>query len=395
MDAVLYDTTLEPQAVKLLELDGEAGRVVYVDAQGGRVEAGLDAVVRLRFAVREDTADPARPVLMTTDGQRAVGRAGQRLRPVLNDPESVAWRDVDDIGITGVSLDDLAWVTFDGAAGPASTPEDDVLLLANGEQLVGFVDALAVDAVHFVIGDAADPLPIAPARVSGLWMSNPNSAETKPGVYATMRSGSRVHCLLSELAFSDDGPSIGLAPTLQKDGPDGAFGPTYTRVLLGDAGEPLPVMPAVRQLDFGVAGRRLVPLSSLPMAMEEGGAFFGVPSQPLRLADGAVALHAPVAVSFALPEGARRLVATVALAIGEDIPVARHAWAGCEVVVRCGDEELARVSIDAEQPEHRLNLALPAAAGSAGLTVTVEEGVNGPILDRIELRDAEVLVVGG
>ncbi|MFI4860762.1 MAG: hypothetical protein ACIAXF_08795 [Phycisphaerales bacterium JB063] len=399
-DAVLFDLSLEPEQVVVVELDTAGQRVVYYDAQGDRAEAGFDEVLRLVFPSATADVDRALPVLATTDGQRIVGRAGQLLRPALGDEESVGWRAVDALPGIAVSLDDLAWVVLDPSVAPPSAPtEDDVLVLGNGEQLSGFIDTLGLNAIGFEPAYADAPLMIPPARVNALIMSNQWSAPEGPSVFATLASGSRWRCELGSVEVAGVGAVVGLRSPLADvgEGDEPAFSPVHLGVSTSTPDE-TDGWPVVTRLDFQVGGHRLVPLSSLAMQELETAEPFGVPVLTRRTADGALAMHAPATVSFELPARATRLSATVALALGDDVPEARRAWAGCVVVVAMGEVELARVTIDHEQSEQRVNVALPepASPGRArALTVTIEEGVNGPILDRIELRDAEVLVVGG
>lgn len=398
VEAVLYDTSLSAQPIVLLELDGAGERLVYYDAAGERVSVGFDAIVRLTFP-SSSAVDTALPVLATVDGQRIVGRPGQRLRPAGDDAESVAWRGIDGLEMFAVSLDDLAWVVCDaGIEPPAAPPADDVLVLATGERLSGFVDALGVDATRFVIGDAVDPVAIAPGRVSALIMSNAWSPPEGAGIVATFASGSRLRCALGAVDVEGVGRVAGLRAALHGDLEDTTR--PLAPVRLGDeepAASGAPAWPVVTQLDFQVGPHRLVALASLAMTEVEQAQPFGVPVPARLTPSGAVALHAGGAVSFDLPTDATRFAASITLAIGDDIPQERHAWAGCVVVVSVGETELARETIDADHPTAGINLALPEAArfGAARtLTVRVEEGVNGPILDRIELRSAEVLVSG-
>lgn len=389
VEAVLYDASMEPTPIVLIELDSETQRVVYLDAVGARHEAGFADVLRLTFRTEHDTAAARGPAMGLTDGQVIVGHAGQGLVGVAGQTDVLRWRDADGMRAVEVTLDQLSWMTFTaGMPPPTRPPADDVLVLFSGERLTGFVDAVQVAGVGFVIGDAAAPVVIEPGRVAALHIANPFVADPGPAVLLTTVSGSRWRGAMGR----SDGAAVFSTPLTQPA--SGAEGlPVWQPVRLGDADHRGEGWPVVARLDLPSPGRRLVALRALPMVVVEGGAFFGVPATPEQRADGSLALHAPVTVAYDLPVSASRLVATVALELPDDIPTERHAWAGCEVVVSAGGAELARVALDAGHDEHRLNVALPASDDGSTLTVTVEEGVNGPVLDRVVLRDAEVLVV--
>ena len=390
IDAVLYDTTLSPQRITLIDLDTEAQRIVYEDTQGNSQEAAFADVLRLTFPVDAmELAEPL-PVLATTDGQRIVGRAGQMLYAAHGTDDLLGWRDADGFPALGVSLDDLAWAVFQPALAspPGAQPTDDVLMMPNGERLVGFVDVLGVKGVDFVMGDADDAIEIDTSRVAGLVMSNAMRSEVESGVWLTTRAGSRWHGTLGHIDGTLAFASPLVIPPAEAEGM-----PVWQPVRLGSADHAeQDGWPVVSRIDLPSPGRRLVALASLPMSLIEGGEVFGVEMPPGVSAQGSITLHAPVSVEFDLPRGATRLAATVALAIGEDVPIERHAWAGCEVVVRVGDAELTRVALDADHPEQPINCALPTNTRAQTLRLTVEESVNGPVLDRVELRNAELLV---
>ena len=398
VEAVLYGPTLEPVPVVLLELvgDGPDGpRVVYLDPGGVRRDVGFDQVVRLDFPVdEEDGGDTAgfRPRLATTDGQVLVGRVGEGLAPVPGRPDVLRWPDAD--GFRGVELllDDLAWAVFDpGVAPPAQPPSEDVLVLPSGERLGGFVDAIHVVGVDFVIGDVGEVVTIESDRVAGLFLANPMRVDVDPGaipgVILTTRWGSRWRGVLGRA----DGAVVLTAP-LARPAPGAGGLPVGQPVRLGSADHRAEAWPVVARLDLPAPGRRLVSLTSLPMETISGGAYLGVPAPPRLGPDGGLALHAPVTVGFDLPAKAQRLVLTAALEIGADVPAQRHAWAGCVVVVRQGGEELARAEVDAQRPVVVINTPLSPLSRPGRLSVTVEQGVNGPVLDRVVIRGAELLI---
>lgn len=389
VEALLYGPTLEPVPVVLIGVDSETQQVVYLDAEGVRHTVGFDQVVRLAFPV-EDAIDAAPgPRLATTDGQVIVGRSGQGIVGVAGETDVLRWRDADGMRAIEVTLDDLAWVTLSaGLQPPGVQPADDVLVLPTGERLVGFVDAVGVGGVAFVIGESDTSLTIEPTRIAGLMIANPMLDDPGPAMVMTTRSGSRWRGVMGR---SGGAAAFSTPMTQPVSGDEGL--PVWQPVRLGEADHPGEDWPVVTRLDLPWAGRRLVPLGSLAMEVVDGGEYFGVPAPPERRPGGAVALHAPITVAFELPADARRITMTVQLDRSDDLPAERYAWASCELVVRLAGAELARVPIDAEQDEHRLNLALPEGADAGALTVAIDEGVNGPLLDRVLLQDAEVLVL--
>ena len=74
--------------------------------------------------------------------------------------------------------------------------------------------------------------------------------------------------------------------------------------------------------------------------------------------------------------------------LDDTVPESRRPLAGCELVVYDGDKAIARHTLTPDGPAKRLNLPLT----GGGLRIVLESGVNGPVLDRVIVTDAQLLV---
>src|SRR5690606_7073652 len=117
-----------------------------------------------------------------------------------------------------------------------------------------------------------------------------------------------------------------------------------------------------------------------------GGQVFGVTWPPRTRAD-QVLLHAPMTVEYELPAGASRVAATVELAL-DDVPVHARSWADCDVTVTAQGSAPQQIHLTAAQPKATINLPID----GAGLIIQLDAGAHGPMLDRVRLVDAMVLV---
>jgi hypothetical protein len=144
----------------------------------------------------------------------------------------------------------------------------------------------------------------------------------------------------------------------------------------------------VQRVDLTAGGYRLVDLTQLPREVVDGGETFGF-AKPPRLSAGDLMLHAPVRLAIALPEGAVRFAATAVLDL-TGVPADRHDWASSQLTVQDAEQvPLAPAQqIDAAHPTARFNL--PVSAGR--LILDLDPSVNGPILDRVRLTDAVILL---
>ena len=252
---------------------------------------------------------------------------------------------------------------------------DDKLLLATGETLVGFVDAIGEKSIGFVIGDADDPIQVPMARVRGFSIANqPKPIKPEKGLARVqLRGGSSVYLRDSSLKRAAGQTPAAIQGTLVVE-------PETKAVAL-----PLNHVQFIEPMSGQVA---LQSLAEIEIMTIDGGEVFGVTMLPSISADGAIHLHAPITVGFGVPDTARRLAFTAAMDLDDTVPESRRPLAGCELVVYDGDEPIARHTLTPDGPAKRLNLPLT----GGDLRLVLESGVNGPVLDRVILTDAQLLV---
>lgn len=360
--ATLLGPDLTPQPIALRSFSPD--RIEITDAQGNDRALASDDVLRLTFADPTPTRlDDGQALATLRDGQVVIGTLvasgdNEAIRLALSAGGSV-----------DLSLDDLLSIQLQPGAAVPAVEEDDVLLLATGETLVGFVETISETTIGFVVGDADNAIPIPLERIRALAIANkPEPATPAPGkVRAHLTDGSVM--LLGQAAIAEQE----LIGTM-------TLGGKPTKVALP--------MTRVAQLELLSGKYRLSPLLQSPMQLVAGGEVFGVAMPPTPHENGGLGLHAPTTVTFELPRGASRVTMRVALDLGEDVPAARRSLAGCEVVVYDGDEAVGGAELGVDEPEH--TLTLPVRGRS--LRIELKPGVNGPVLDRVRLSDAEVLV---
>lgn len=380
-ELVGHDLQREQVAVTSLQ----NGTLSYFDSQRRLQQASVQGFVQLRaIGGREARLPASEPVAELTDGQRFVGQWGGG----SSDGESLRWRHAD-LGAVALPLDRLRVVRFrmpdDDAARQAvqtiatgPTPAQDTVALVNGDRLRGFVLELTETAVVLMpegeaggdgggaSGGEAWELPH--ERIALLRLANPD-ASPEPGRQVMMLGdGSRV--LVTGLAIGRDQVR-------------------YTSALR-EAAEPGQIdLGRLAGVDFTAHGRRLVPLADQRMQVTAGGEVFGLPAPPRTLGR-TLQFHAPVAVRFDLPDTAERFTAIAELATGDgDAPPHLPDWADFELVVHHGgDAGEKRYRLHGSQPSVEINVPIH----DATLRLEVDPGVNGPILDRLRLRDPLLLI---
>lgn len=381
-EAVLLGPDLNPQSVALASYNSNGVQLYNrVDKQ----PIPLSDVLRLTLrtptqepnAPRPNPIDDRAAIAQLVDGQALVGRLlgpgddGESIRLELHQTQREVTVPLDNL----MSLALKPNVTL--PTGDADR-EDDLLLLATGETLLGFVEAVDAEAVDFIVGDADDPIRIPLDRIDALAIANnlepaqPTDGKTLTRV--TLEDGSTLLLRDAELvpALPDEAARLTGTSTLSMSLPVVSF----------DLKEVSIIEPVIK-------GRQLLPLTSLSRRVLAGGEVFGVPMPPSDLPDHQLRLHAPIDLSFELPDGATRLAFFAALRLDESIPNRRRDMAGCILVVYDGKNELSRTTLRPDTPPTRINAPLRGET----LRLVLEPGINGPVLDRVTLFDAELLVI--
>ena len=359
--AVLVHPDLSEEPIHIIGL-GETG-LVYFDADRVQRTAPLAAFVQVRaIDGRTTQVEPQTDVAELIDGQALAGKwAGAN-----EDGSALRWKHPD-LGAVDLPLTSVSRVRLSDRPIPMPDAEvGDVVILSNGDRMTGFVESVGDQAVRITLRGADQEIELPAERLAGLSLANP-PAPASPGRYLLLLDdGSRI--ATDQLAWFDQG--LRLKPTIGGDQPE----------------LHLPAERLVR-IDAAGSGHVLRPLASAAMRLTEGGQVFGVPYPPR--ADGeTITLHAPATVRLTLPDGAKRLAATVSLDLPGALSEERRAMADCRLILRQDGVEPTVIDLSAAQPEARINL--PLIGGE--LELIAEEGEFGPILDRIALRDAVMLI---
>jgi hypothetical protein len=331
-------------------------------------DAGL-----LRLRISSDPVIPLNDkqyVARLVDGQSLVGT----LLGAGKDGESIRLAFGYEQRTVVLPLDELLSLARVGYSLPGDT-SDDTLLLATGETLVGFVDTFSEKKIGFVVGDAEDPIQIPMDRVRGFSIANKTEAikMNKGLARVKLRGGSTLYLRDAKLKRATPQTPAALEGTFILE-------PKTAPITL-----PLTDVQLIEPLSERYT---LQTLAENEMTTLEGGEVFGVAMPPTKTDNGAIRLHAPVTVGFDLPSGAERLAFTVEMDLDESIPESRRAMAGCELLVYDGDKVVGKHTLTPDGPAKRLNVPLT----GGDLRIALKPGVNGPVLDRVLITQAELLV---
>lgn len=354
--AQLVGPDLQARTVTLQSLRGAA--ISFFDADRAYQHESVSHFLQLRLINAKPTKSDE-GVLILTDGQRYRGRwlGG------ANEQQAIRWEH-ELFGEMIFDIEQIAGWQAAGEDGRVAPGSDDRVVLVNGDVMRGFVVAVSGEGVSVQIQLEGGPqtLQLGIAQVRRVDLANPAvESHTATGRTAHLIDGTQARVVA--LSIEDD------RVALQRS--------------VDDESVSMP-LGALLRVDFPSRDRALRDLAVMPMTLTGGGEVFAMPLRP-RTEGTDVLLHAPMTVTFELPKGAQRFAAEAVLDVDPHDPVA---WAGFGVIVRAGSEELARYALSANQASVDINLSV---AGATTLTLELDASFNGPVMDRLRLRDAAVL----
>ena len=311
-----------------------------------------------------------RGLLHLRDGQRIPGVLAGRPAEAA---DAVAWVQTP-VGEMQIPLDDIRLIvpSVERDPGPVDLAEGDRVVLANGDRLEGFVDTIT-DRVAVITGEGPEErrveVPI--DRVVAVRLV---SSDAEPGLVRAWFGDGLVVDAESVAAGEPaaDAADIGVELDGRRVGGD------LVPVGLGD-------LTAV-VLDT----RRIRGLAQLELARVEavGPRHHIEPPlvlEPMAAAGlGTVELRGPMSATWIVPDGATRFVAAVSM------PEVARAWGDLDLVVLDGREERLRVTVNGPHPE--LAIDVPLSAADRRLTIRLEAGRHGPVMDRVRLSLPRVLM---
>lgn len=364
MPAHLVGSDLRPQKVFIQSL-GE-GYLTYFDEDRNLQAKRVDEFLAIWLDRSQETLDDAPPMLpplgepgvvYLTDGQRLVGEiivdnpaeSGVRCRSTL-----LGSVDVD------LALDRINFVSRNLDDKPVADVVGDRLTLTNGDVVQGFVESVTTAGWRITPDGVDTPLLLPHPRVRSAQLANPIKVDTRAGYMAHVHDGSALLC--SDVSTGEK--TVALNTTIA--GPIEMF------------------VAWVQRIDLPTKVGRLAPFSNLTWRKSAGGEVFGLPVEPVT-SDQGLHLHAPVTITVDLPEGARRF-ATVAKVAATDSDAAE--WTDMAVILKLDGKEVARHKLDAKNPEASINVRL----SGLSLTIEIDPGINGPIMDRLLLEQPVILI---
>lgn len=341
--AVLVDQDLKDIPIRLIRLSG--GTLSYFDASRRLQHTPFDNFLSLRF--QRDIIVSASGIALKANGEQLAGR-----RVEVGD-ERIQWLNKW-FGRVTLSMDDIAILSFQGSVAENDKPDgNEKITLKNGDAVTGFIDLWSADGITLDRDGA--PLTIGWGQIAQVTFANP--VERTPGYWVTLNDGTLVK--LSKVGIEQERLTGTLSDGKELDVP---------------IGEVVSIDPP---------GYRLIDLAKRPRKVVSGGSAFGVKIEPGVTREGYIALHAPVRVRYSIPSGVRRFAMTARLA-----PEAKRRG---NLILRVRNEKgvLAEEHIHRDRSQVQINVV----PNGTSLTIELDDHINGPVLDRLQLISPVLLVI--
>jgi hypothetical protein len=320
----------------------------------------------------ENESSESAAMIELVDGQHLTGR----LDGPAFEGDGLRWVHPE-LGAFEFRLDTLRAIRFNRESlsasqhsATAATPDQDRVTLSNGDTLSGFILAMTRDEMVLLIEETDTEVNLPLARIAEIVFANPpvNGAASSDRV--RLVDGSTVH--VEHLAIAQD--EIVLIPSLSE----------ATQNIAMDTA-------ALDRVDFAGSRYRLIPLLDQPMLDATPADVFGL-KIPAEIRGQTLHAHAPCVLTFALPEGVTRFGATARIDYPSDASARQRAAAEFSITINTGPgtESLGTFELSHEQPKLFINVKLDGQADQ--LTLELDDGAFGPILDRLRLEDAVLLI---
>lgn len=311
----------------------------------------------------------SRAVLALATGEKVPGVA---VWPEMSS-ESFGWRS-ELLGQFAVKLDEVLGWHAEGTLMPSSTGGGDVLRLANGDTLSGFLATVSTGKISIEVDKKTRT--VDPAVVVAASLSTP----AKPG------SGPMV--------FLDDGTAL-LIDGLAAGTGDAQSGAVLAATRRGQALS----IRADSVTAYAADAAALTSLAALPQpTMSPTGGRSWTPgievadaTAPLGISD--IVLPGPMEATWTLPGKAGRIAATL------ELDPASRVWGDCLVTVTLtpakggggagGVKDLLKARLNEDSPTASFTAE---TAGGGTIRVRVEPGERGPVQDRVIIRRPMILL---
>ncbi|WP_428387741.1 hypothetical protein [Mucisphaera sp.] len=361
-DWVRTDRQLTTQPIDLLRLTTDTLVTLDPDTADTNTIATTDTIRLTRQFPETSTAQPSAPTITLDDGQHLTA-------PWRPDAEGQTFSiDHPQLGRLTIPLDRIATITWPPNTLQATPPQtndarSDRIQLTNGDQLQATLLALFDQSARLLLPGNPQPIDLPLSSIHAIQRAHEPATTTRAD-RLTLATGEVIDA--ARVSFQQN--TWTLSPTL-------ALSPVQ-----------LPAA-AINQLELRRNGLRLTPLLQQPLQINQPTVVFGVPMPPRQTSD-TLAIHAPADIAFDLPPTAAAI--SLELQLDPSIPAHDRHWPSMIATVSTQASTATQITLDDANP--KTVITLPVSIPNAQLRLTLDPHTRGPVLDRLQIRNAVILL---
>ena len=390
MPAILMDKQLSQSKVYLKAIKDRS--VYYYDKQGRIHKQSIDQFVHIQSTVKKSMYIPEGVgIIEFVDGQQVLGKLSEykgkikegfywecyiggkwdnskRVGKLDKSKPTISDFHLGVIKKIPVSLNEVSRISFTGKLFTEKSDEVDIIKLRNGEVVRGYLMDIVDQSFEFQLADQELTIKIAFDQVEAINLIS-SQVENKQYEYAVLlNDGSRV--LASGISINDDLMTMTLCLTGQ--------GTDEITIPVG----------AVKEISNLSSGYRLQYLAKMDCQIDEPSVVFGK-SYRLKISKHDILMHAPLKLRYQLPDGAVKMSALVEMDQQDNLPQLSK-WADMNLILRKVKLKKAYpFHLNSKNEKHEFTIDL---IGERELVVELDPGINGPVLDRMIMRNAVLLI---
>ena len=375
MPIELTDTNLQTQQVYLQSFTQE--HLTYIDAQQRMIRRPITNFVHISQLKNDEISVPEDVgIIEFVDGQRIRGKFVNDIQTVDGNFywDCIVGNIWDDAGIQSnvyrrtikVNLDEIKQITFAKTINETKNVTEDIIRFSNDETATGFVINIKDNKIDFQISGHETPIVIPTGKIHAIILMNMSKNVQGSAYLVRLKDGTRLRTENIEL----NNNHLELAVNLT-----------------GQEQQSIRLNPLViSEIDILKSGYELMYLENQELISDPQRNVFGK-AYSVDYKQRILRLHAPAELSYQLPDGAVKLIATAELDEVDSLPQLAE-WADMNLHLYT-NENHNQYHLNFKQKIHHINLPL---LGAKKLEIKLDQGLNGPVLDRLKFMDAKLLV---
>ncbi len=355
IDATIINKNLEQEKIEIIKIDQKK---IYLADSKLKI-LSTDSVYQITINNKQNhSRQPFRESkFFLADGQII---SGAIIKSINDGQEIIIKNQI--IGQVKISLENISKIITNPNAKQIKIKDDDQIQLRNGQILVGFVNQITNATIEIQIENVKKPTLIQLSNVKSIVLANPVSQKKDGNHMVTLDDNQKIK--IKSIAFIKN--QWQLYPALLPS----------KKISLSQF--------KVAKINLYTKNTSLIPLTRLNRSKVKALPVLGLKNKSKTFGLN-LELHAPYAVTYEIPDGAKQFVANINL---KDFNHIGAKWANCVFKILVNDKVIQTIHFDQKNHHKYINIPLKNALT---MTLQIQPANNGPIMDKIIIKQPMIL----